>query len=175
MPIENPTSLSFQRPSVETSNSLNSAASARASSSPSAALRSSINESAAVREMLDEVMEPAPFRRDFNLIRAVLLEAEQPGIHPFTYPTYDRTMVQSHLVLLIEAGFAHGTIVRNANGLTTASIDRLTWFGHDLVALLKDAALWQQARNTILDSHGCAHTDLLIEWLKTQKRTVRSA
>ncbi len=168
MPSENPTHFSFSHSSTETA-AITSPVSSGAVPFPIASVRSTIKGATAIRDILDEVLEPAPLRRDFNLVRAILLEAEQPGVHPFMYPNYDRMMVQTHLMLLIEAGFAHGTVVRNGNGVTTANIERLTWSGHDLLALMKTAPLWERARTMILDAHGCAHTDLLIGWLKSQK------
>ena len=112
-------------------------------------------------------IESSPLRRDFNLVRAILIEAEQPGIRSFSFDGYDHGMVQSHLLLLIEAGFLHGSIMREGNGVTHALVDRLTWNGHDLLALMRDPTRWQKAQTSVLDPHGRAHLDALVAWLKS--------
>jgi hypothetical protein len=116
----------------------------------------------------DAVAETSPWRRDFNLIRAILLEAEEPGAHAFSYDEFDRRMVQNHLQLLIEGGYLSGSIMREASGLSHVVADRLTWAGHDLLALLKNPSVWQRARSAMLDKGGRAHLQTLTEWLKSQ-------
>jgi hypothetical protein len=112
-------------------------------------------------------MQAAASRRDFNLIRAILLQAEQTGPHTFDIPGYERAMVESHLLLLIEVGLVQGSIMRDGTGPAThVLVDRLTWSGHDLVALLRDNARWEETRTAVLDAHGRAHFDVLVAWLK---------
>jgi hypothetical protein len=105
-------------------------------------------------------------RRDFNLIRAILLEAEQAGPHTFTFPEYERAMIENHLMLVIEAGLVQGTIMREGTGSTHVLVNRLTWAGHDFVALLRDNARWQDVRIAALDAHGRAHFDVLVRILQ---------
>ena len=113
-------------------------------------------------------IESSPLRRDFNLVRSILMEAEQPGTRAYSFDGYNAAMVQAHLILLIEAGFLHGSILREGNGATHALVDRLTWTGHDLLALVRDAVRWQKASTTVMDPHGRAHLDVLVAWLKSQ-------
>lgn len=113
-------------------------------------------------------IESSPLRRDFNLVRFILMEAEQPGTHAFSFNGYNQAMVQAHLILLIEAGYLHGSILREGNGATHALVDRLTWAGHDLLALMRNTVRWQEASTAVLDPHGRAHLDVLVAWLKSQ-------
>jgi hypothetical protein len=110
----------------------------------------------AVGSIISQI-QASTLRRDFNLVRLILLEAEQPGVHAFSFAGYERDMVQSHL----------GTIMRESGGSTHVLVDRLTWAGHDLLALVRDDKRWQKARADILDAHGRAHADVLVQWLKT--------
>jgi hypothetical protein len=108
-------------------------------------------------------------RRDFNLIRLILIEAEQPGGHPFRYDQYDRRMVQNHLMLLVEAGLLDGSVIREGNGLIRVDVERLTWAGHDLLAQIRDDALWQKAQACgVLDANGRSHLATLSRWLSSQ-------
>jgi len=111
-------------------------------------------------------LQASASRRDFNLIRLILLEAEQAGSHTFSFKDYEPAMVQSHLIMLIEAGLVHGSVMREGADTTQVLVNRLTWSGHDLVALLRDNARWEEARNAALDAHGRAHFDALVESLK---------
>lgn len=118
--------------------------------------------------------DASPLRRDFNLIRAILLEAEEPGAHAFNFDEFDRRMVQNHLQLLIEGGFLTGSIMREGAGLSHVVADRLTWSGHDLLALMKNPSVWQKARTQLLDKGGRANLDLIVAWLKQQTSAAAS-
>lgn len=115
----------------------------------------------------ESASDASPWRRDFNLIRSILLEAEEPGAHAFNFDEFDRRMVQNHLQLLIEGGFLTGSIMREGTGLSHVVADRLTWSGHDLLALMKNPSSWQKARAQWLDKGGRANLDLLVSGLKT--------
>jgi hypothetical protein len=120
----------------------------------------------AVGSIISQI-QASTLRRDFNLVRLILLEAEQSGVHAFSFAGYERDMVQSHLGLLVDVGLLRGTIMRESGGSTHVLVDRLTWAGHDLLALVRDDKRWQKARADILDAHGRAHADVLVQWLKT--------
>jgi hypothetical protein len=123
---------------------------------------------------LEAARDASPLRRDFNLIRAILLEAEEPGAHAFNFDEFDRRMVQNHLQLLIEGGFLTGSIMREGAGLSHVVADRLTWSGHDLLALMKNPSVWQKARTQLLDKGGRANLDLIVAWLKQQASAATS-
>ena len=126
-----------------------------------------IEDKAAVIDAIAGQLQASASGRDFNLIRLILLEAEQPGPHTFSFKDYEPALVESHLIMLIEAGLVHGSVMREGTDNTTqVLVNRLTWSGHDLVALLRENARWEAARNATLDAHGRAHFDALVEWLK---------
>ena len=114
--------------------------------------------------------EPARLRRDFNLVRALLLLTER-GRPPSEYPDgFDVALVEAHREMLMEAGLAHGDRLQEASGKKRVILLRLTWAGHDLVALARNETLWQQARSQILDAHGAADAEILIDWLRAKKQ-----
>ena len=130
--------------------------------------KTAASESTSTAAKFVEALQSSAWRRDFNLIREILLTAEQPGPHAFSYPEFGAEMVQNHLVLLVEAGLLRGTMLREGGGTTRALIERLTWAGHDLLALVRNSGDWQKARTKLLDPHGRADSDVLTEWLRAQ-------
>ncbi len=115
-------------------------------------------------------------RRDLNLVRAILANAEQGSpvkLSPQTTVGFPPAMVQQHLLLMVEAGLLHGTVVRSGAGDVQVLPERLTWAGHDAYALMCNDARWQRARETLLDAGGRAHFAELLECLKPE--SIRSA
>ena len=157
------------RRSTKSSNQVSSASIARVSVAKKKLLKkTALKDHVSVVDAIAGQIESSPLRRDFNLVRSILIEAEQPGTHAFSFDGYNQAMVQAHLILLIEAGFLHGTILREGNGGPHALVDRLTWIGHDLLALMRDTVRWQKAPTAVVDPHGRAHLDVLVAWLKSQ-------
>lgn len=166
MPLEN---LRAEPASIFSPN----AAPAREVSSPRAGYSASpysrmTEKSSADSSELAATNAATPLRRDFNLIRLILIEAEQPGGHPFRYDQFDRRMVQNHLMLLVEGGLLEGTVIREGNGLIRVDVERLTWAGHDLLAQIRDDAVWQSAQGIAVDPNGRAHLATLSRWLSSQ-------
>ena len=110
-----------------------------------------------------------PLRRDFNLIRLILIEVEQPGRHLFRYKNFEGRMIQNHLVMLIRAGFLEGNMTNDGNGIRHAEVEGLTWNGHDLLAQIRSRPLWERAQSSILDGDGRAHLSTLTRWLSDQQ------
>lgn len=123
---------------------------------------------ASMIEDLSAALPASPRRRDFNLVREILLTAEQPGPPLFSYPEFGPDLVQHHLVLMMEAGLLHGTTLREGGGTTRVLVERLSWSGHDLLALVRNSADWQKARAKILDANGRADFPVLTSWLRSQ-------
>jgi len=110
-----------------------------------------------------------PLRRDLRLVRAVLIAAEVG--HPLTIPTpikaaYPAAMIDLHVALLIEAGLLLGSVYRSGDGILRATAERLTWAGHDALALMLNPTRWAQAQGSVLDHAGRAQFAQLIEFLR---------
>ena len=110
-------------------------------------------------------------RRDLVLIRRILQQVEklplQPGGQRLTLPGEPPARVDFHVGLLVEAGLVRGTLHRAGSGETTlVLVERLTWSGHDALALLAPAGPWEDARTRFLDTEGRGDFTALLEGLR---------
>lgn len=85
-------------------------------------------------------------RRDWDCIRAILEAAEalegESLLAPGTLPGQPEDKVVGHIRLLEEAGLVEGY----RKGAGAMFVRRLTWDGHELLAVLRSNALWAQVR-----------------------------
>jgi hypothetical protein len=87
-------------------------------------------------------------KRDMNLIRKIMLEVEE-GTPSTYYPNesaleslYPSDLIVHNALLILDAGWAIGT-ADEANGLTrSVCIERLTFAGHEFLALIKPDRGW---------------------------------
>ncbi|GAB5533852.1 MAG: DUF2513 domain-containing protein [Rubricoccaceae bacterium] len=101
-------------------------------------------------------------KRDFDVIRDLLLEIEQKTTLNEVVDYYqlgeddDATETQVyHAKLLLEAGYANG----NDDG-PGAMIFSLTWAGHDLLDTIRDDTVWRKTKEKV--SKGVASTSIEI-------------
>lgn len=115
--------------------------------------------------------------RDFDLIRAILLRAQQkePGSDYMSLDFglgHSKEKVYEHVALLIEAGLVVGHSVPSfGGGISLAEVDRLTWAGHDFVDSLADESIWLKAKEFVLKPAVSFSFDVLKEWLKQEAKT----
>ena len=95
-------------------------------------------------------------KRDFNLIRQILLDVEKApvgrAISELIYESHEEAVVSEHIKLLIDASFLEGTIdigTEHHNEGTQQiilwyEIYRLTWEGHDFLDNAKNDAVWKK-------------------------------
>ncbi len=111
-------------------------------------------------------------KRDFELIHQLLaeLEDEEAGSEGLAISEMhlDDRRVQEHAVLLVEAGLAHGNVVRTLSGDVDVVLERLTWAGHDFLDATRDATIWAKAKRVMADRGGAVTFDLLLAWLKKE-------
>jgi hypothetical protein len=91
-------------------------------------------------------------KRDFDLIRLVLLEVEnnadpQNWIDPEPVG-YESVEVSYHVMLLEQAGLIEGWN-RSAIGVFRWSARNLTWRGHEFLEAARDDTVWTRTKNTI--------------------------
>jgi hypothetical protein len=91
-------------------------------------------------------------RRDFDLIRLILLELE--GEETVDLSAYSTEQVYYHKALVKEAGFAEGLIhYSNSSGQTNipdlAILKRLTWEGHEFLDKAKSEKVWNRAKSLV--------------------------
>jgi hypothetical protein len=100
-------------------------------------------------------------RRDWNLIRLLLLEVES-GSQPAGLSDYTEPQVLYHAVLLVESELVHGSVTTDQTGMPIeVSLSRLTWKGHDFLDATRDEATWKKAVSLVQTSFGSATAELL--------------
>lgn len=104
-------------------------------------------------------------KRDMDLIRLLLVEVEgetKPDLSGYT----EEQQVY-HAVLLIEAGFVHGTVLSDENGdPVDARISRLTNEGHDFLDAVRDDTIWNKAKAVLKSSAASATADVVKDTCK---------
>jgi Hypothetical protein (DUF2513) len=90
-------------------------------------------------------------KRDFELIRSLLLELE--GEESIDLSSYTADQVNYHKALVKEAGFADGIINYPSSHQTDvpdlAILKRLTWEGHEFLDKAKNEKVWNKAKALI--------------------------
>lgn len=113
-------------------------------------------------------------KRDFDLIRHILLEAENcpAGNHctQIESPNFDKKTIIAHVELLIDAGLLKGRITKVMSGPAAFSIIGLTWQGHDFLSASKNETIWKKAKDSVLKQTTAITFDILLDWLKAQAR-----
>lgn len=92
--------------------------------------------------------------RQLDLIRAILLEAEQ---HPnptqpvaIRAPGYAPEQIAYHVRLLHEAGYVDAVDLSSMNEMAWL-VKSLTWKGHEFLDATRTASVWQQVRARLKD------------------------
>lgn len=95
-------------------------------------------------------------KRDFDLIRLLLIEAEAQQEPFFTKRTeiagFDTEQVAYHAMLLMDAGLIDGedASTNSANVL----VRRLTFEGHDFLDAVRDPSIWRKTRDRLTKAGG---------------------
>jgi len=84
-------------------------------------------------------------KRDMNLVRLLLLEAEGEEPKP-DLSTYTEEQQIYHEARLIEAGFLRGEVFKDAEGEERSScVMGLTWAGHEFLDAARNEGIWKKA------------------------------
>ncbi|HEX8174068.1 MAG TPA: DUF2513 domain-containing protein [Pyrinomonadaceae bacterium] len=90
-------------------------------------------------------------RRDFELIRLLLLELE--GDESVNLSAYTGDQVNYHKALIKEAGLAEGIIHYPSTEQTDipdlAILQKLTWQGHEFLDKARNDTVWNKAKNIV--------------------------
>lgn len=116
-------------------------------------------------------------KRDMDMIRAILMDIEEnANINgkftisdaDFAVAGAERTAVQYHLRLLLDAGYIEGQDILG-DGATTAAhgflkpdsavalssagiailVTRMTWDGHDFLDTVRDSKIWEKTKDAL--------------------------
>jgi len=113
-----------------------------------------------------------PMKRDMDLIRAVLMTAEDENHERLESHSLD--VVCFHVQLCIDAQFVEGKVVSDFDGRTLTwesyAVMRLTWLGSDALDAMRDATIWNKAHQHVLKPTASWTFSLLFDWLKAEAR-----
>lgn len=102
-------------------------------------------------------------KRDMELIREILLEAERivvPGGQQFptlTVEGWDHAVVYEHARLLTSAGF----LIAAYELSNAIPVRGITWEGYDLLDSIRDDSVWANVKKKIAEAGGSVPIDLL--------------
>ena len=86
-------------------------------------------------------------KRDFNLVRSLLLyvEKQPPGktIQGLTQENYETEVISEHMALLIEEDFLKGEVSPSYSGMHYV-VSGLTWKGHDFLDNARNDTVWKK-------------------------------
>ena len=109
-------------------------------------------------------------KRDMNLIRQLLLDAEA---HDGKLPPLNTTdsVAAYHILLLKDAGFMDSIIRNGVNGMPSdAAILGITWAGHDFLDAARDDTIWNKAKENFFKPGISWTVTILAEWLKQEAK-----
>ncbi len=110
-------------------------------------------------------------KRDIELVRLLLLQQESgeapPDLHE--YPIEQQLY---HLQIMADANLivVHFTS-DNQGAVVNASIQRLTWAGHDFLDATRDSRIWKKAKEYVIKPGVSWTFQTLLEFLKDEINT----
>jgi len=96
-------------------------------------------------------------KRDMDLIRQIVMAVrDNPGPHLITsIEGVESEVYVEHARLLDEAGLVEATIIDDIHGVSgLATINRLTWSGHDFADAIESDTVWEKAKGTAKQAGG---------------------
>jgi Hypothetical protein (DUF2513) len=110
-------------------------------------------------------------KRDMDLIRAILLDAEGRTSPPrlavaqsTRIEGYDDATIVEHIRMLVDARMVEAHVIET-RASSDWRIERLTWKGHDFLAAARDETDWKKAKTKLGSSLGSATLSILKEVL----------
>lgn len=107
-------------------------------------------------------------RRDFDLMRAILLEVEstgdpeEPQLNSLTLEGVDQALTNEHVKLAIESGLLEGQCKFSTNNrILLTSIRGLTPRGYDFLDNIRNDSIWQKINSHISSTVGTASFEVL--------------
>ena len=121
--------------------------------------------------MTDDQRRKFSLKRDMELIRLLLLEAEQDIDVSEPLKAYPERQQVYHLALLKDVGYVDVAIIDDGEGFPAgAAVIRLTWQGHEFLDLTRDDKVWAFVKKKILKPGVSWTTSILIEALKAEAK-----
>ncbi|MDB6077912.1 MAG: hypothetical protein JWO82_1659 [Akkermansiaceae bacterium] len=89
-----------------------------------------------------------------DLIREILQRTEDGSLGK-ARGTQESEQLMYHIELAEEAGLLRARLTRRSTGsVVLATVERLTWAGHEFLDAARSETLWQQAKTKVLQTGG---------------------
>ena len=114
-------------------------------------------------------------KRDFDLIRSILIQAEAvpAGTFPQTFNVPEGMTAQTlteHIELMVSRGLIEGEVFSVVDG--QFHVRKLTWEGHDFLDAARSDTVWKKAKEQLGKVGGSASLEIvkavLVQITKTQ-------
>lgn len=105
-------------------------------------------------------------KRDMDLVRELLLCVESDGDLTPLFKRYSQEAVIGHLEIMMDANLLVGNVQSYLDGGKSASIQRLTWAGHEFLDNARNDTVWNKVTATIKNAATTASFEVLVEMLK---------
>jgi len=96
-------------------------------------------------------------KRDFELVKKIMLHIEEHDDLEFDFGEDDQQLVAYHVAILNEANLIHAVSVPALNGtyqLQETGSTRLTWEGHEFLDAAKNPSVWEKAKKKVASTGG---------------------
>lgn len=107
-------------------------------------------------------------KRDMDLVRKILLQIEATeagGKVELDVPGHEDGEIGLHVELMIEHGLVEGTTISSSDGpahrILAYHVEKMTWEGHDFLAVARNDTIWEKAKKKCLDATGGLALDVL--------------
>lgn len=105
-------------------------------------------------------------KRDWNILRGLLVQLEQSDreISLRDFDDDEKALISFHVTLLIEAGLIDGKMMKLMKDVPNDFyFNRITWSGHELLALICDDVVWDKVSTVIANTTGVMSIDVIKE------------
>lgn len=103
-------------------------------------------------------------KRDMDLIRAILLEAESASADQAVarMEGWSDSDFAYNVDLMKQAGLVEAAVAKASGGIpVTARVYSLTWEGHDLLDSIRDETVWNRTKAALVDTAGTAGLEIV--------------
>jgi hypothetical protein len=143
---------------------------AKVATRPTIADSLAVQQETSVLQQLENRGFLSPVKRDMDLIRAVLMTAEDETHERLESHSLD--VVCFHVQLCIDAQFVEGNVTSDFDGRSITwenyALMRLTWLGADALDAMRDDTIWKKAQQHVLKPAASWTFSLLFDWLKAE-------
>lgn len=90
-------------------------------------------------------------KRDWDVIRNVLIAIEDDNYDKYLEESENDEAIIKNTVLLIHAGFIDGKVLASLDENADVYVNDLTWQGHELLDTIRSKPVWEKIKSTAVE------------------------